>query len=312
MAIRIVYVSWPATEIAGGIKLAFRHVEILREAGLDAVVATPGAKPPGWFATSAPPIDVAALAPGGDVLALPENHAGFLRSFADWPNRKVVFCQNHFMAFRGLDGKSSYTDFGVSAILGEGRQAADFCRRRFPSLPTTHVSVCVDTDLFHFQSQKKLQIAYAPRKRALEAGFIHDRFRAEYPEFRGIPWVQIAGVSEGQVAQVLRGSAVYLSLCRFEALPLSILEAFACGCVVAGFTGFGGREYTSERNGFWAAEDDCTDCIAKLAQAVRLVTNGGPMHSDMLEAAHITASCYSRERLARRLIEFWRAFLGGD
>ena len=49
MTQRFVYLSWPATEIAGGIKLVFRHVEILREAGLDAVVATPGGEPPQWL-----------------------------------------------------------------------------------------------------------------------------------------------------------------------------------------------------------------------------------------------------------------------
>src|SRR5262245_15423384 len=48
---RIVYVSWPADEIAGGIKMAFRHVEALRGAGFTACIATPDAKPPPWFQT---------------------------------------------------------------------------------------------------------------------------------------------------------------------------------------------------------------------------------------------------------------------
>ena len=72
MAQRIVYLSWPAEEIAGGIKLAFRHVEILREAGLDAVVATEGAKPPTWFRSDAPLIDLAQAGRDGDILVFPE------------------------------------------------------------------------------------------------------------------------------------------------------------------------------------------------------------------------------------------------
>jgi len=39
----------PATDIARGIKVAFRLVEVLREAGFEAVVATADAKPPDWF-----------------------------------------------------------------------------------------------------------------------------------------------------------------------------------------------------------------------------------------------------------------------
>jgi len=312
MAERIVYLSWPAAEITGGIKLAFRHVEVLREAGLEAVVATAEAEPPQWFETDAPVIDLSHVERERDVLVFPENHAEMLRSFADWPNRKLVFCQNHFMAFRGLERKQDYADFGVCGILCEGRQVADFCRRRFPSLPTALVPVFVDRELFHFQSQKRLQIAFAPRKRPLEAAFIQDLFRAENPEFRSIPWVQISGVSEQKVATILKDSAIYLSLSRFESVGLSALEAFACGCVVAGFTGFGAREYTTNNNGFWAAEDDCLECADRLKQAAQLVTGGGAMYRQMLESANISASYYGRERFAKLIVEFWQGFLGGD
>lgn len=311
MAHRIVYLSWPATEIAGGIKLAFRHVEILREGGFEALIATPGGELPHWFETTAPIADISQVAREEDVLVFPENHHGMLKRFASWPNRKVVFCQNQFMAFRGLAGSDSYADFGVSALICEGRHAADFCRRRFPALPTILMPVLIDGADFHFQSHKRLQIAFAPRKRGLEAAFIHDLFRAANPEFRSIPWVEISGVSEREVAQILKDSALYLSLCRFEAVGMSILEAFACGCMVAGFTGFGAREYTTANNGFWAGEDDCLDCADQLARAARLVTAGGPAYRDMLEAAQIAAGYYSRERLARRITEFWRDFLAG-
>jgi len=40
---RIVYLSWPADEITGGIKMAFRHVETLCQAGFEACLATPDA-----------------------------------------------------------------------------------------------------------------------------------------------------------------------------------------------------------------------------------------------------------------------------
>ena len=50
---RIVYVSWPATEISGGIKAAFQHVEILTDAGLDAAIASRDTSAPGWFKTDA-------------------------------------------------------------------------------------------------------------------------------------------------------------------------------------------------------------------------------------------------------------------
>jgi hypothetical protein len=352
---RIVYLSWPAREITGGIKMAFRHVEMLREAGFDAAIATDDGEPPGWFDTTAPIVRLEAVA-DDDVLVFPENHRGLLERFGGKPagmlatagaaqsgeallpgdgdggiasgtnftqpsppaplpltgegrGRRVVFCQNPYMVCRGLGNRESYADYGVSAIMAVSQWTAEFCRGRFPSVRVDYVPVYLDRQLFHFQSTKSLQIAFAPRKRAMEAHFIRDVFRWRYPEYRHVHWTPIDRRREPDVAGLLRQSAVYLALCRHESSPLSILEAFACGCVVAGFTGIGGNGFANDSNGFWAGEDDCEACVAQLARAVRLVVEGGQPHVDMLEAAAHTAAFYSRERLARRLVEFWKTFL---
>ncbi len=319
---RIVYLSWPAREITGGIKMVFRHVEILREAGFEAIVATEDAQPPAWFETTAPVVGLDAVL-ADDVLVFPENHRGLLERFAERDgtvprtlpvppsegSKKVVFCQNPYMISRGLGGKSDYSAYGVSCVLAVSPQTAEYCRNRFPSLPVVYLPVYVDRSLFQFQSQKVFQVAFAPRKRHLEAQCIFDQFRALCPEHRDVRWVKIDQLPERGVATVLKQSAVYLALCRLEAASLSILEAFACGCVVAGFTGIGGRLLANDSNGFWAAEDDCEGCAAQLAKAVRLVAEGGQPHADIVEAAVYTAGYYSRERLAKRLLEFWRRFV---
>ncbi|MBT6275507.1 MAG: hypothetical protein HOI95_15400 [Chromatiales bacterium] len=46
---RIIYLSFPPKEIAGGIKLAFRHVEILCKIGIPAAIATTEPCSPSWF-----------------------------------------------------------------------------------------------------------------------------------------------------------------------------------------------------------------------------------------------------------------------
>jgi len=314
MAARIVYLTWPATEITGGIKLAFWHVEALRAAGMEAVIATPGAEPPRWFETTAPMIDVSQVASGDDILVFPENHYALLKTFLSWSNRKLIFCQNQFMVVRGLGGLGGWRDYreaGVSGILCEGRCVADFCQMRFPSLPIAMVPVAVDLTLFGGQRQKKLQIAFAPHKRPMEAPFIWDLFCAKNPQFASIPWVEICGAAEKQVAEVLAQSAVCLALCRFESFSMTILEALASGCVTVGFTGFGARQFTTARNGFWAEEDDCIQCAELLGQALSLVTAGGPRHADLLEAARDSVSCYGREQLACSVVDFWQRYLVG-
>ena len=151
----IVYLSWPASEISGGITTVFRHVEALREAGHNAVVATPDAKPPGWFKSSVPVIDAGSVVRGEDTLVFPENHPGFLKALANWPNRKVVFCQNWCMVVRGLGERREYADFGISQIVCVDPFTASYCRLRFPTLPVSILPVSIDRGLFHFQSPEE-------------------------------------------------------------------------------------------------------------------------------------------------------------
>lgn len=305
---RVVYLSWPAQEISGGIKMAYRHVEALCAAGFDAVVATQDGNAPAWFATTANTIGINAVQREYDTLVFPENHGGLLKAFHAWPNRKVVFCQNPYMVFRGLNGARCYSDYGVSHIISVGRHTSDYCRRRFPALDIAWVPVFVDNQVFRLGSQKHLQIAYSPRKRPLEAEFIKDLFSTENPQWN-VRWVPIAGIGEPEVARILAESAIYLSLCRFEACPLSILEAFCAGCITAGFTGFGARDYTTTANGFWAAEDDCLDVVMQLGRAMRIVTDGKASYSDMLSTAYADAQRYSRQAFETRLVRFWESCL---
>lgn len=304
---RIVYLSWPSREMTGGIKMVFHHVEALGDAGFHACVATADGAGPHWFESDAPVTRFDDLARGRDVLVFPENHVALLRQFADWPNRKAVFCQNQFMVHRGLDGVRDYTDYGVQALICPGQQVAAFCRRRSAVRDLFVVPYPIDTTLFHPRDPKRMQIAFMPRKRPQEAAFIRDLFRAENPGWRSLPWVPMVGLAERQVARVLGASALFLSLCRFEAVPLSLLEALASGCIAAGFTGFGGNDYATARNGFWAPEDDVLACVHQLTLAAHLVAEGGSRYADVREAAVQTAAGYSRAKFLARLGACWTA-----
>lgn len=306
---RIAYFTWPPNEISGGIKLIFRHVEMLNRAGINAVVVEQSGLSPNWCKSSAEVIDISQVIEKDDILVFPENNAELLRKYATWPNKKVIYCQNHFMANCGLAGAPCYSDFGVSGILSLGTLATDFCEQRFPKLPVFGVPGYVNRSLFQLVNEKTLQIAYAPRKRSLEATFIRDLFCSSHPSWRSIPWVQIDANTENEVAEQLGQSAIYLSLQRLESVGLSALEAMACGCLVAGFTGQGGREYANAKNGYWVEEDDCLACVVALANAVACAYKGGQTFHDKLESGYQTASGYSEKRLTERIVTFWKDFL---
>lgn len=307
---RIVYLSWPAGEIAGGIKVAFQHVELLREAGRDAVVATPDGLAPTWFTTPVPVERLEAVR-GDDVLVFPENNPSLFVRFVASPQRKLVFCQNPHYVFQGLAGRPSYADWGVSALLCPSRNVVAFAQRRFPALRAFHTPFFVDARRFR-PAPKVLQVACIPRKRTLEFGAIHDLVRAADPSSRDVRWNVLQGATEDQVARVLGESAVYLSLARLEAHSLATLEAMACGCLVAGFVGVpGGSDSSSVDNGLWAAEDDVEGCAARVAKALRIAVEGGPRRDAMVKAARATAARWSREASARALVEAWAEILPG-
>jgi hypothetical protein len=306
---RIVYLSWPATEISGGIKAAFQHVELLTEAGFNAVVASGDAAPPGWFETTAHVIALDAVA-AGDVLVFPENSPALFQAFAGTAHPKLVFCQNPFLAFQGLNGRASFADAGASHIMCPSHTVMHFCRRRFPGMKLGYTPFYVDHSRFAYRADKTLQIAAVPRKRPVEFGAIADLFRATYPEYRAIPWVYMHKATEAQVAAAMGRSAVFLSLARLEAHGMTTLEAMATGCVVAGFTGVaGGTDSATARNGFWAAEDDVPACAEQLARAVKLAIDRGPVFDEVVAEGRRTAWEYRREEATRRLLEFWRATL---
>ena len=306
---RIAYLSWPAQEISGGIKAAFQHVELLLDAGLDAVVATEDGRGPPWFETNAPIVTLDAIGET-DILVFPENHEGLLKRFAGRPNPKVVFCQSILHAWRGLGDRDSFGAFGVTHLLCPSHIAMQFCRRRFPDLQLAYTPFYIDETRFVGAPAKKLQIACEPRKRPMEAMFIRDLFRASFPQFRNLDWLLIQKATERQVAEVLGRSAVYLSLARIEAHSVTCLEAMACGCIVAGFAGrVGHNDSATAANGFWAAEDDVESCTDQLARAVQVAVDQREPYRAMVAQARQTAHAYRKEEVARLLLAAWRAIL---
>lgn len=306
---RIAYVSWPADEFSGGIKVTFRHVELLRAAGIDAVVATPDGKSASWFESTAP-VERIEDVRDDDVAVLPENQEDWLRHFAARPNPKVVFSQSWSLAFRGLNHLRSYADAGVSHILCPSFTVLQYARQRFPELPAVYMPVFIDDERFVPAPVKKLQVMAVPAKRPVEYGAIHDLFRAVFPQWSDLPWTFAQQAGEGDVARAMGEAAVFLSLGRLEAIGMTPLEAMACNCIVAGFTGVaGGTDTATLRNGFWAREDDLVHCVQQLGRAVTLVTEGGGAYTAMMQAGRETAARYDRATVTRHLVDFWRPFL---
>lgn len=309
---KIVFFCPPVSVINGGIKHIFRMAEALIAQGRDAVVFEQNGERPVWFASTAPVVGQSIFNDiSGHLYVLPEDQPRILADFARLPPRKVIYSQNHFYGALGIGPARSYADYGVTDILCSSRTIYDHARHRHPALRAHIVPCAVDPALFAPAAGKQKVIAYMPRKRPIEAVYLRDMFRFAFPQYNDWSWHEITNAGEAEAARAMGDAAVFLSLSRLEGFGLTPLEAMASGCIVAGFTGIGGREYATPENGFWVGEDDYAGCVAALAQAVELSRSTGPARAAYADAARSTAQRFTPATFQQGVREAWAAILGG-
>jgi hypothetical protein len=302
---RIVFISpFSRTEITGGIKTTYRQAELLRELGFDAQIFQTEA--PSWFATKLKPLAAIPSASAADVFVFPEIMNGLIGELArrPMPVKKAVFCQNqYFMALNGVMPEQ-YSALGFSRFATTSSLAKGFLERVLSFRDVAVLPCFVDQEVF-FPRQKRMQIAYVPRKLPREAGLINAIFTLKYPHLRSVPWQAIENQPESKMADILGRSTILLSLSYVESFGLIPLEAMASGCIVAGFHGYGGLEYAKPENGFWFPPDCLEETADALAQIVTGLENGSPQLRKMLEEGAATAASYDKNRTRAALKEFY-------
>jgi len=303
--LQIVFFSPPADVINGGIKYIFRMAETLRAAGHNTVVIEEKERRPQWFLSNIPIVGQNVLKPNPDqVYVLPEDQVHLLATLKDWPQRKIIYSQNHFYSTYRLGDLQSYADFGVSHVLCSSRTICDYMRVRHPKVTAHFVPYSIDTALFK-PAFKHNRIAFIPRKRPVEAAYIRDLFRFTQPQYRDWEWQELSNMSEADVARAMNQAKVFLSLSRLEGFGLTPLEAMAAGCVVTGFTGIGGREYATAGNGFWASEDDFPACIDQIKAAIDLSQEEGKARESYFANGRKTLAAYTPEIFRQAVKDVW-------
>ncbi|MDB5442082.1 MAG: hypothetical protein JWP73_458 [Phenylobacterium sp.] len=303
---RLLYFAFPTGGVQGGQKMILRHVEALRGLGFDATCVTgPQNVVPEWFEHRAPIITAYELRQD-DILVLPDDAHDALRKAAALPHRRVVFAQNpYIMAALSLSAMDGFAADRFPPFIAVGRGLAGLINRLYPQAQVELVPCFADERTFRPRGPKRAAIAYVPKKRPLEAKVIPGLFERLHPRHRDLDWTQIEKASERRVADVFAESSLLLSLSRLESVGMTPLEAMACGCVCAGFTGVGGGEYATTDNGFWVPDDDCVAAADALAEAADVVKAGGPALQRRIEAGRETAARWSYAVFRAALEEVW-------
>jgi glycosyltransferase involved in cell wall biosynthesis len=220
-----------------------------------------------------------------------------------------MFCQNQYYLPFSSDARAGIEEFGVHSVIASSQAVQEFFCEVYGLTDLPVLPYAIDKARFAPSASKKRQIAFMPRKLPADAAFIESIFKRRHPNYSDVPWLSIDGVTQREAARLMGESACFLSLSHRESFGLPPLEAMACGCLVAGFHGDGGREYMTSENGWWAETGDCKACADGLAAALGLFDAGGPALDARHAAMAATVERYSPAQLKTALIAFWRGQL---
>lgn len=242
---------WPhITEPSGGAWVAYRHVGLLNQNGIEAAIVheQPGFRYP-WMepGPTMPVVSVEELhvAPG-DVFVVPEVAVdSILRLPAGYP--VVVFTQNAYLtpwerpANRNRRD-SPYHQPNVAAVVTTNQDHLRYLARAFPHLDVRRVFLTVNELMTYDVRRKEPLVAYMPRKNPDHAEEVVGRLKAA-GAFDHVEVVAVHGRTLEETADLLARASVFLSFGYPEGWALPPAEAMAAGCVIVGYHGIGAREY---------------------------------------------------------------------
>ncbi|MFP5257394.1 MAG: glycosyltransferase [Acidobacteriota bacterium] len=294
---------------------------VLRETAVSQLALPPGLPTVGLAEAGMGPDDVYVTPEGWPNALAPGLAAGA---------RCLVYCQNWAYLWNGLPEDVGWDRLPVS-FLAVSDPVARFLHAATGTLPPV-LRPAIDAARFFPPSAKPrlgpVRVGYMPRKNKALAAMIRRLAEARAGRVGlAYEFVPIEGLPPDGVAEALRGCHVFLATGFPEGCPLPPLEAMACGCVVAGFAGFGGFDYLRHAgaggfvpsvplrevawggNGFYAADNDVFAAGACLEQAARLWLDGGAALEAVRESARLTAAAYGPQAQRRALEALWRTLL---
>lgn len=329
----------------GGVRIIYRQVDILNEYGIPAYVVH---KSKGfrvnWFENSTPIVywrettldrlsakfkrrlssDQVIELPihGGDhpiigssdILVIPEVYGPNLAAIYGRGIKKVVLNQNCYLTFKGysLNKERLITPYqhpDVVATLINSVDGEQYVRHAFPELPMFRFRLSIDPGRFAYQGNKKKQICFSRIKNQQDAMQVINilKFRDVLKNFEIMPFIN---VPQSEVACIYQESLIFLSFGYPEGFGLPAAEAMACGCVVIGFHGGGGREFFKPEFSYPIEQGDIIG-FAKTVETVIQAFEQDPQ--PILEkgrmAANFIREQYSPEKEEQDVITAWRTML---
>jgi hypothetical protein len=252
---RVIFLCPSDDRPTGGVKVIYRHCELLNTLGLDCVVMHPFDLDfrCSWFSHEARFATGPQLDPRRDFVIVPDLWAlPFGAQCRSVGVRYGIFVQNGYLTHPILpshtraDMEEVYQD--AALILSISADSTRMVRCNYPGIKPEQIVDIRYSIGENFRPPPSRycgappkRITFMPRKLADHAVRVVFALSGQLPP--GWCMVAIQNASETDVAKSLFDSSLFLSFSEFEGLPLPPLEAAIAGNLVVGYTGQGAREY---------------------------------------------------------------------
>ncbi len=326
----------------GGVKKIYQHVDILNELGFSAyLVHSEFGMRCDWFENKTPiayadaiyePLIVlnengeSRLLPpisSEDILVIPEV-VSFQVTPYTFKQRQyiVIFNQGAYLTFRELSLPKSifsasregnpppYYNQNLLGTIVVSQDTVEYLRFAFPNInPVYRLNITINFDCFSYSEKKKKQIAFMPRKRSTHSLQVINILK-ERNNLKNWHFAAIEDMTEKQVAETLKESALFLNFCENEGFPLPPLEAMACGCIVIGYHGQGGKESLKEPYAYPIIDGEIVN-FAKTVERIALDYEICPTtyQEQGRLASNFVRTTYTKERELLDLKTTWNSIL---
>ncbi len=232
-----------------------------------------------------------------DIIVVPETRLPFLHEMPI-QCKKIIFNQGPYLTFAKnlLQNCSPLQNFFRTDVLGMfvvSKLNYDVQKFIFPNLRIVEANMFIEEE-FCYREMKKPQIAYMPRRLERDSSAVLNMLRLRGNDIRII---QIDGMNQQEVAEVLGESLIFLSFAEREGFGLPAAEAMACGCIVIGYSGNGGDEFFDPSYCFPIREGDLCGFVNAIEETLRQYRQEPESLNRMrMLASQVIHKRYSREQ----------------
>ncbi|KZR70231.1 hypothetical protein PMIT1313_00540 [Prochlorococcus marinus str. MIT 1313] len=316
---RILFVCYPDTNSPiGGVKQIYRQAELLQQNGWDALVLQqePGFRAD-WFESKARVIDLKSYLDSPptadhDLIVLPETWLKNVPSYlVGIP--KVIFNQNAFYSF-GLESNCDpstlelYQHPDIKGVLTVSEDSRRLLVEGF-GIDKNHCTALIngiDANLFYVPNQKAPHIVFIGRKQADHARKVALMARGR-PAFSNYNFRELPRMQHEEIAKELREALMFLSCGHPEGFGLPLAEAIACGCLVVGYHGLGGRDFALPHMKVVEFGDLMGFLDGIEAELKRFEANPNAVIQERFQASKIIQEMYSVEEERLSCLNAWQS-----